>query len=363
VDLSPEHWRGLILTAAFMLLLATRAVLDSRRQHAQLNAQIEDLSSNLKQVLQQSTGVLEILAELRRRAAQQSQPVATLEGIAQRLETPEPNEVYSALLNALARCLPVQAASVYALRDGRLIPRAHLPYGDPAPDADSLQSSTVLQRVLATRKACAEPAPVDGPRMAAPLLDPDGVIVGVVSIEQMPTISICPSTLRLFEIVATSASRSLRQALQLQARATAAPLTFPRIMGRTWDELVRARRYERPLSLVVLRILSDGDADIDTEAAQQLSAALRPGDCVGRHWMRGGFICVLPETCEAGANVVAQRLVGVLRALQSGAPVVTVRSGVASLAPETSSTAALLAAADAATATCVPSSVGHEALI
>jgi hypothetical protein len=362
VDLSPEHWRGLILTAGFMLLLATRAVLDSRRQHAQLNAQIESLSGSLEQVFQQSTLGLEILTELKRRAAQQSQPVATLERIARRLDTPEPSEVYSALLNALARCLPVQAASVYALRERRLIPRAHVPYGEPAPDSERLLSGAVLQRVLATRKACAQATPADGPLMAAPLLDSDGAIAGVVTIEQMPSISICPPTLRLFEIVAASASRSLRQALQLQGRPTVAPLTFPRIMGRIWDELVRARRYDRPLSLVVLRIDSDGDADLDTLVAEHLSAALRPGDWVGRHRLRGGFICVLPETSEAGANVVAHRLVEVLRALETGAPVIAVRSGVASLAPETSSTAALLAAADAGTATFASSPGEHEAV-
>jgi hypothetical protein len=361
VDLSPEHWRGLILTAAFMLLLAIRAILDSRRQHAQLNAQIESLSTSLKQVHQQSTDALEILSELKRRAAQHSQPVATLERIAQRLETPEPNEVYSALLNALARCLPVQAASVYALRDGLLIPRAHIPYGEPALDPERLASGALLQRVLASRKACADPNPADGPLMAAPLLDQDGAIVGVVSIEQMPTISVCPSTIRLFEIVAASASRSLRQALELHGRATT-PVTFPQIMGRTWDELVRARRYDRPLSLVVLRVDSDGEADLDTVAARHLSAALRPGDCVGRHRLPRGLICVLPETSETGANLVAQRLVGVLRGLETGAPVVAVRSGVASLAPETPSTAALLAAADAATTTFVASSGEHEAV-
>jgi hypothetical protein len=362
VDLSPEHWRGLILTAAFMLLLATRAVLDSRRQHAQLSAQIESLSGSLKQVVQQSTGVSEVLTELKRRAADQSRPVATLERIAQRLETPEPNEVYPALLNALSRCLPVQAASVYAVQGGRLIPRAHIPYADPAPDPERLLSSAALQHVLATHTLCAEPTLSDGPLMAAPLLDPDGVVVGVATIEQMPSISISPSAIRLFEIVAASASRGLRQALQLQGNASAL-LTFPQIMGRTWDELVRARRYGRSLSLVVVRIEGDDDASLDTESARLLSAALRPGDSVGRHRFRGGFICLLPETPAAGAGVVAKRLVGVLRDLDSRAPAVGVRTGVASLAPEISSTAALLAAADAATATFVPETGEPEAVV
>jgi hypothetical protein len=364
VELSPEALRALAIVAGLMILLATRAVLTWHRQQVHVRAQIDQVSSSTQHVVEQSAGAREILDELQRRASEQSHPVATLDQISRHLASAEPAEVLPGLLHALRSCMPLQAASVYVWHNGHLFSRAHVPTDQPAPDPGTTLSSLVVQRVLATGKPAAERAESTrpgSPLMAAPLLGADGAILGVVTVEQMPAISVCPSTVRLFEIAADLASSSLRNALLLQGvpptagvEALLPVLSFPLIMRRTWDEMVRARRLDQPLSLVILRIGPESDASADLEVdwqravAQRLCGAVRQVDGVGHHWRRDGFICVLPETSRLGAGEVVQRLVSVLHTLRGGKQPLAVWVGIASLEPGTSSAAALLATADAA---------------
>jgi diguanylate cyclase (GGDEF)-like protein len=116
------------------------------------------------------------------------------------------------------------------------------------------------------------------------------------------------------------------------------------------EELARAARYSRALSLALLDVddlrgLNDrlGRATGDfvlAHVAQSILSGARSVDCVGR-WSGGGFALLLPETAVGAAYGLAERLRADLAARRLSAPPqllhsarplrVTVSCGVASL--------------------------------
>ena len=83
------------------------------------------------------------------------------------------------------------------------------------------------------------------------------------------------------------------------------------------NEAVRARRYGRPLSILIMDIdkFQDFNTEHGHEAGDKLlqkisiacQRALRSMDMIGR-WSGGGFIFLLPETQAENAQVIANRL-------------------------------------------------------
>ncbi|MGH2606857.1 MAG: GGDEF domain-containing protein [Anaerolineales bacterium] len=126
-------------------------------------------------------------------------------------------------------------------------------------------------------------------------------------------------------------------------------------------EVLRAQRYGRPLSLLLLDIdhfKSINDRYGHSTGDRVLRAAvglfrrqIRRSDLLGRY---GGeeFVILLPETGEGGASVVAERIRVALReeAVSVGSLTVdmTVSIGLTSLRPDMQDIDALLAHADAA---------------
>jgi diguanylate cyclase (GGDEF)-like protein len=127
-------------------------------------------------------------------------------------------------------------------------------------------------------------------------------------------------------------------------------LTWHYFRLRLGEELARAGRYTRALSLLLvdiddLRGLNDrlgrsaGDFAL-AQVAQSITSGARSVDCVGR-WSGSGFALLLPETAVGAAYGIAERLRADLAARRLPAPPqlvhptrplrVTVSCGVASL--------------------------------
>lgn len=98
------------------------------------------------------------------------------------------------------------------------------------------------------------------------------------------------------------------------------PLTglynFSYLMKTLEREIERSRRYNQPLSIVLLEIvnlkwISDnlgclvGDTVLEKTAAQ-IRQILRPSDIAGRY-SSGGILLILPNTDRAGACILAER--------------------------------------------------------
>ncbi|WP_029010874.1 GGDEF domain-containing response regulator [Azospirillum halopraeferens] len=163
-----------------------------------------------------------------------------------------------------------------------------------------------------------------------------------------------------------AASRVVRMQRELERLATTDGLTGAlnrrHFLERGTEELQRARRHGRDLSLIMLDIdhfkaINDthghavGDEAIRT-CVRTCRAMVRQSDLLGR---LGGeeFAALLPETNRAGAVLVANRVRGAMAitgvVLPAGGPLhFTVSIGVGVLHPDDRSVETLLARADAA---------------
>ncbi|PWC43588.1 diguanylate cyclase [Azospirillum sp. TSO22-1] len=163
-----------------------------------------------------------------------------------------------------------------------------------------------------------------------------------------------------------AASRVVDMQRQLERLATTDSLTGAlnrgRFMGRAADEVMRAQRYARPLSAIMLDIdhfkkVNDthghatGDEAIRS-VVRVCRSLVRGADILGR---LGGeeFAILLPETPPQGAVLLAERLRRALAVTEVRIPggvgvTFTVSVGVSALKPGEESVSALLARADEA---------------
>jgi GGDEF domain-containing protein len=366
---------GPVSVVCLLIAIVAGEIADGRRRRdARAVAHVGEMTETVRSLSARYASATEVISELERRVADQSVTVTTLDDVARRLEAFDVGEIYPAVVDILRLCLPAEAASVYALQTGHLVAKAHVPALQTAPPGDLMASDPLVRQVLATGKAChirdlvaEDPACHQRQAcvlMAAPLLGPSGVVVGVVTVERMPFISCNPSAVRLFETIAAWSSRSLRNALLFANCATKADpeeltpvLSFPQTMRRVWQEMGRARRHHHSLSVLVVRVHTNAQLPPPEEAewfrmiADTLCGAMRTDDIIGRHRLPDNFIAVLPETSPQAARVVAERLGRAVRAVGDQSPVtghaLSIAYGIAGLTPETPSTASLLAAADA----------------
>jgi diguanylate cyclase (GGDEF)-like protein len=173
--------------------------------------------------------------------------------------------------------------------------------------------------------------------------------------------------LALLRALADSSAIALRNAElldRLRAQATIDPLTgchnrrgFDEILG---TELGRARRYDRPMSLVLLdidhfkRINDDFGHEVGDNALQRIGRAVRhtfrSTDSAARY---GGeeFALVFPETAKDEALRLAERLRALIEQLPPNSEVpraLTASFGIASFPDDASDAMELIRAADRA---------------
>jgi hypothetical protein len=362
VDESAFAYGGLLLPslAGVALTVAVGEFAQAQRQrNAQALAHVRELTATLHAERAHLAGTADTIASIEKDIAEQPITVATLHPAAQRLESLDTGEIVQALVEMLVRCLPADAATVYLLEQGRLVAAAHLPMEEAAPDPAIVVDDAVVRRVLSTGNASnihesfsasEQAVEQSGARhilMAAPLLGPDQAILGIVTVEKMAFLSFNPASIAAFEVVSRWASRRLSQAAGwLTSNVTvdsSTAVSVPATLRRIWQEIDRARRYQQPLSLVVLHVDSSGGSP--GRVADQIRGSLRDVDELGQHQRPGCFVCVLPETSAAQAHSVGRRL---SRLIGGGRRPEPVTYGVATLSGRNGSATSLLDEADAA---------------
>lgn len=184
---------------------------------------------------------------------------------------------------------------------------------------------------------------------AGPIFDEAGQLVAVVETLRDMTVQ-KEAQIQLEQLAAKDALTGLANRRAFDAR-----------LASEWR---RAQRSGHVLSVIMVDVdhfkayndtygHPQGDACLRSVASVLAGVAARTGDMAARY---GGeeFVVVLPDTNEAGARVVAERIRAAIVAMQiphvgsSAAEVVTVSLGVATADPARLSASALLMAADQA---------------
>jgi hypothetical protein len=222
--------------------------------------QFRDMAERRRRVLTHGNRVLEEQLERAKRnvltlklshaqleerlAARRWSFASSLEMAEQRMQTlSSPRELGEALLELLASQAMVQAASLYAVKGGALLPAPVATLGQGKSDA---HGHALVARALQTKRlaAIADPAgpiPFDPSVLAAvPLLTSAGDLIGVVAIHQLPFIAFNSQQLRKLLLIAaqlTDLMQDRLSALQKQQdmdpQATSVRLVPSRQLGRS----------------------------------------------------------------------------------------------------------------------------------
>ncbi|ABG05583.1 diguanylate cyclase [Rubrobacter xylanophilus DSM 9941] len=300
-----------------------------RREEALLRRQ-EALEGDLQDLAQRYLASVELARELERRIVDQTSTVTTLYEAAKALERLEVEELPPAVLELASSFVDVEACSLYLLRDGSFVLEAGRPEGAPRPRqldvGGGLPAIVASEKRLATvHELLAEPTPGRLARqpmlMAAPILDADGEVAGMLVAERMPFLRFTPAAARLFSLLGDWASGAFQRALrfrQTRDRNIEDDLTgaynHAYLLKRAEEEVFRSRTYGVPLSLLALRA-----EDHERIPPVRLPGVLRtlslvfrhhirPVDVLGRHEEEGTFLLLLPHLGAEEAGELAERL-------------------------------------------------------
>ncbi len=157
--------------------------------------------------------------------------------------------------------------------------------------------------------------------MAAPLLGPQGTLLGCITVTSLPFLRLTPASLDRLGLVADWGARVLANARthqETRARTIEDDLvgayTYAYYERRLHEEEVRADRYGRPLAVVVFRVHRFGAVaperriELGRVLSLVFSRTLRDVDIVCRYATEDSFAIILPETPPAHAEVVVERL-------------------------------------------------------
>lgn len=278
------------------------------------------------------------------------------------------DDMLVAVLDASASALGATTGSVFRFtRDGTLGVDATIGM-EAAQATREAAAQAVRERRPVLAAAMSGEDPFDRTVAAAPLFRGD-VVVGAIAIASAASPEpFGEQDLQTLASFATQASIAIDNVL-LRGEAERMALTDPltgvpnrRALGRSLDkELERARRYHRPVSVVMcdldhFKSVNDRYGHLDgdrvlIEAARRIGTVIRCDVDVLARFGGEEFVVILPETDGAGAVVVAEKICRAMRSADfpAGDGIrLTVSAGVASVLGDGPTTDELLHAADLA---------------
>ena len=303
-----------------------------KRAHTTLAAKYDDVQVALQDLAQRYLGAIEINRELERRIVSQTSTVTTLYHAAKALDQLDIEELSPSVLELTTSFIEAEACSLYLRKDGKLVLKAARPanveFGRPG-ELDTRQGmigiAVAEKRTVTVRDVLTEatPAQIMGQRllMATPILGENQDVLGVLAVERMPFLRFTPTAVRLFTLLGDWASSAFQTALrfqQTQDRNVEDPLTgaysFSYMMKRLHEEIVRARSYGFPLTLLALRI-ERYDAVPRVKVPSLLQTLgfifrrhIRPMDMLGKYATEDIFLIALPHVAADEGRALALRI-------------------------------------------------------
>ncbi len=327
------------------------------------------VTAELQEVTQRCAALQEVHEELQKRIVGQTASIISLYEVAKQLTTLDAKALCKSTVNLVVNYIGADAASLY-LRNSQ----GDLELQARVPPVDSLRRTVLDPRSGLVSRALREARVVtlheqlpssmadlgEGVQavMAGPLLDESGRVCGVVVVERMPFMKFTPATVQLFDLLVDWASTALQSA-ESHALARARNImdeetgvyTSSHTLALLRKEFNRSRRYQLPLSLIVMRMRSFSNhrsaSRIQSELLARVKPHLRSVDVLGQAGEPGTLALILPLTELAGARRVALRIRDDIQAniADDDLGLVTVRTGVAALSNAHSEPEVMLASA------------------
>ena len=298
--------------------------LDLETKHGETVASLQDLGL-------QHAVLLESKEELDKRIAFQSTTLLNLFDRLNELEKLEPESLFARIPHLLAEQLNVQCASVYLLQGNEL--RLHVRNGKSKHAIPKIVDLTygMMGEVIRTKKVVtinqvyteAEMAKFTEVEaiMSAPILRKDDALVGVVNIETMPFFDFNGHSVRIFETLCHWLSIVVDKALQFQqlkdkniADEITGAYSYRYFQKRLAYEIARARRFNSPLSLLLVEIdkfESMNEAErrkVLAALSEMFSKILREIDLISKFKTDSTFALILPGQNRATTEVIIARL-------------------------------------------------------
>jgi GGDEF domain-containing protein len=323
----PRMWLAPFLLGLTGFILG--AVREERRQETRvLEARVAELEHELAEQAVRFMAAAETKHELERRVAEETASLSALYDAMRSLDALDVDRLYPAVLGTVRRLLQADACQVYLVDGGAL--RLRAAEGPPPsraelPVNEGLTGLAVQRGRPASVRDLAHVTSLDDLReapllMAAPVLDREGALLGCLTVSRLPFLKLTPAALDRLGLVADWAGRALANAL-LHERARGRAIqdemlgayTYAYYQRRLEEETRRARRFNRPLSVLVFRIV---DLESVTPARRvELSRVLtlvfsrvvRNVDLICRYATDDAFAIILPETSAAEAEILRAR--------------------------------------------------------
>lgn len=192
-------------------------------------------------------------------------------------------EIKKGLLDALAEYIGAKSCSFYEMDNDHLVKTHAMGHGDESPSPggeDAILEEAILKKEVAhIGRHAGNSAACGGSIIAGPILDRDGNVGAIVSIEKMPFVSFTPDNIRLFGVLLHWWSSILdenRMNAELREKSVfdeeMQMYSYSYFLRRYEQEFERSKLYSIPLSLCIVRI--NNFADVIPEKARALRKAI-----------------------------------------------------------------------------------------
>jgi GGDEF domain-containing protein len=300
-----------------------------RRSALDLTNRVKNLQLELAEQAVRFMAATEASQELERRVAEETASLPTLHATARELDTLDLDRLYPGIVNVARRFIEADACQLYLVDGGGLSLRAAQgdhPLRAHLPVDDGLIGFAIRRaRAVSIRDWIAVSSVEDFKHasilLAAPLVAPDGTLLGCLTVTRLPFLRLTPAAVDRLGVAADWAARAIANATAHAAThddamtdASSAAYSFPYYQRRIAEEQARADRYARPLSVLVVTVERLADVlpqqwpELGRLLAVILKRSLRDADLLCRYATEGSFAVILPETPSDAASQVGKRI-------------------------------------------------------
>jgi diguanylate cyclase (GGDEF)-like protein len=336
-DLLPGQFITLRNFATPILFLAVGVVFGEiregqKRKEVSLETELEELKESSEELAARYEALGSAKDEVDSRVVSQEHTLSTLYEAAQGLKSLEEKDIYPAVLGLLEEFLSIEASSIYLMKDGVLKREAMRDSGEPGnrpgeivPDGGLVGQTMTRKETVALNRyiASGEPEAARGlqPAIVAPIMNSKNEVQGILQVEKLPFLKFNHNTIRMTALLADWCGAAVANARTYQSAEdgnisdpSTGAYKYRYFQTRFEEEFGRARRYNLPLSLLVLDLLDFQQiADAEKEKFLPVFTGLvrqhvRNVDLLFHDQTGSRYYLVLTNTPLKGAEVALKKI-------------------------------------------------------